>query len=782
MQNDYISALNTLNAATTTFNADKAPGTKDIVPPTVTAVAAAANTTSGGYDISFTTNEAGSYKYQIGDTTGTWQTGADIVSGALTVTFNVKPTASFATVYIQVSDASGNATIASADVGDADSTSAVASVGAAKYDTLAAAIAAATSGQTVKLLKDVTETLTAPTASSLTIDLGTHKLTMSNTASVVISGDKSLTIQNGSIESKGFTDGTLSNFNIQTNSSIALENVIFDTTGSALYPSGDAARVTVTNSEIKCGVYAVATNAAKVANYNIVITLTGSTFTSTYGYKNDASNKFDSCPVMINVPGTLNMSGCTVNGTRQGVLVRGGTATIQNSTINLTAQYTAGKDLYWSGNWGSGDEVPMAAVVVGNRNSAYQYPATCTLENTVVTAPSDYKAVYVYGMDAATRLAKLNIKGSSTNITGEVLKDETAENAAIVSVTGGTFSTDPSAYVAPGYEATHSENVWTVAKIGAESANANVQVDSNYYKTLSDAIAAATSGQTVKLLKNITLTGTITIDKTLILDLNGFNISDNTRVFEIKAGTLALGGSGTVSSTFATAGTSSVIKISAASGAAELVIGKSVTVYSATSYAISLFGSETNAKKLTVNGTVTSENTLVGDASAIAGLGTTSGNNTQITINGGAKVNSTLGTAIYHPQQGTLTVNGGAEITGVTGIEVKAGTVNISGGTITATGSVTHQANGNGTSTTGYAVALVENAGYGIGSAVSVNITGGTFTGPVEKVQDSARDGEETLSITGGTFSSNPSAYVNTTGYTVTQGTSTWTVAAKPTT
>ncbi|WP_458861825.1 S-layer homology domain-containing protein [Acidaminobacterium chupaoyuni] len=440
VQNDYISALDTLAKATSTFNTAKASGTKDIVPPVVTIVSSKLE--GGVVTIVFKSNEAGSYVYQIGETKGSW---LSPVAPSLTkdteATLTINDvTALYATVYMQVSDASDNKTVVSANVG-AEASNAEAAVGTAKYDTLANAIAAAGNGQTVTLLKDVTETLTAPTVSSLTIDLGTHKLTMSNTASVVISGGKSLTIQNGSIESKGITDGTLSNFNIQTNSSITLENVIFDTTGSALYPSGDAASVTVTNSEIKCGVYAVATNAAKVENYNIVITLTGSTFTSTYGYnKDDASDKFDSSPVMINVPGTLNMFGCTVNGTRQGVLVRGGTATIQNSTINLTAQYAAGKDKYWSGTWGSGDEVPMAAVVVGNRSSAYQYPATCILENSVITATSGYKAVYIYGMDAATRLAKLNIKGNSTNITGEVLKEEAAANAAIVSITGGTFS------------------------------------------------------------------------------------------------------------------------------------------------------------------------------------------------------------------------------------------------------------------------------------------------------------------------------------------------------
>jgi predicted ribosome-associated RNA-binding protein Tma20 len=723
VQNDYISALNALTTATSAFNGAKAPGTKDIVPPTVTL--GTVTLTSGTATIKFTSNETGSYKYQLGSTEGTWTDGSNTVTASTETTLTISGmTASFATVYIQVSDESGNATIVSADVGTA-SENAVASIGAAKYDTLAAALAAATDGQTVKLLKDVTETLTAPTASSLTIDLGTHKLTMSNTTSVVISGDKSLTIQNGSIESKGFTDGTLSNFNIQTNSSIALENVIFDTTGSALYPSGDAARVTVTNSEIKCGVYAVATNAAKVANYNIVITLTGSTFTSTYGYKNDASNKFDSCPVMINVPGTLNMSGCTVNGTRQGVLVRGGTATIQNSTINLTAQYTAGKDLYWSGNWGSGDEVPMAAVVVGNRNPAYQYPATCTLENTVVTAASGYKAVYVYGMDAAARLVKLNIKGSSTNITGEVKMEEAAANAAIVSITGGTFSTDPSAYVAPGYEATNSESGWTVAKIGAESANANVQVGSNYYKTLADAVAAATSGQTVKLLKNLDLDSTHTdYDLSgLTLDLNGKTVTapNFTHIFvgsnaEIKNGTM-----------FCANGDS---------------------------YALWLGDAEYTTSGITVSDVTTTGGVNIFNASGITlkNMNVTGTNYYAVWLDEGAFATIESGTYFSTSTEASALLGA----TATTGSSPVQSVLTVTGGTFNATD--TYLSTGNG----------------------KINISGGNFTGPVSH-DTSTSSG--TLSITGGTFSSDPIAYVNTTGYTVTQGTgTTWKVAAKQTT
>ena len=80
-----------------------------------------------------------------------------------------------------------------------------------------------------------------------------------------------------------------------------------------------------------------------------------------------------------------------------------------------------------------------------------------------------------------------------------------------------------------------------------------------------------------------------------------------------------------------------------------------------------------------------------------------------------------------------MTISGG-EIYG--GIETKAGTATITGGTINASGvtPTSHAENNNGPSTAGCAVALVENKSYQLGgAAVSVNISGGTIKGKVAK-------------------------------------------------
>lgn len=281
------------------------------------------------------------------------------------------------------------------------------------------------------------------------IDLNGKKLEYTGVKSVTVSDGSTLTIKNGTLVANGVgtsaLKGTGAFLTIQKGCSVELDTVVLKTNGSALYPQGDTARVTVNGSKIYCGVYAVATNAATVDNYNVVIELKDSTFTTDTGYENGDG---DSCPVLINVPGKLTMDNCTVNGTRQGVLVRSGNATITNCTINLKS--TQGLDgitgsplfadngKYENKNWSSGDEVPMGALVVGNRSNAYQYPATCALTDTKVNG-----RVYTYGNTAEGKGATLTMGGSCA-VVGDIVK---GNEAVAISITGGTFNTNPKDYV-----------------------------------------------------------------------------------------------------------------------------------------------------------------------------------------------------------------------------------------------------------------------------------------------------------------------------------------------
>ena len=123
---------------------------------------------------------------------------------------------------------------------------------------------------------------------------------------------------------------------------------------------------------------------------------------------------------------------------------------------------------------------------------------------------------------------------------------------------------------------------------------------------------------------------------------------------------------------------------------------------------------------------------ISGDAFAISGNGTKSATsdqgNTVINIYGG-KITSTNAAGIYHPQDGVLTVTDG-EITGTSGIEIRSGTLNISGDAeITATAEeFVIDDNGSGSTTDGAAIAVAQHTTK---QPITVNITGGTFTGVV---------------------------------------------------
>lgn len=130
--------------------------------------------------------------------------------------------------------------------------------------------------------------------------------------------------------------------------------------------------------------------------------------------------------------------------------------------------------------------------------------------------------------------------------------------------------------------------------------------------------------------------------------------------------------------------------------------------------------------------------------------------NSTINLYDGAKVTSES-CAIYHPGTGTLnvekaTVTGGE---GFTGIEMRAGTLNVyEGAEITGgKGEPDSHANDNGTTTNNAAIAVAQ---HNTGEAININIKGGTFTGGAAFYESNPQGNEDiskvTIQIEGGTF------------------------------
>lgn len=182
------------------------------------------------------------------------------------------------------------------------------------------------------------------------------------------------------------------------------------------------------------------------------------------------------------------------------------------------------------------------------------------------------------------------------------------------------------------------------------------------------------------------------------------------------------------------------------------------------------------------------------DSGAVLGNGKPESGGTVINISGGKLTggNDRGGIALYHPQEGTLTISGGT-LSGYDGVQLKRGTLNMTGGSIISTGEKPSviEPNSNGSEVTGAAVSLITNSGYtgeiklnisgnakltaggsyaiweatSLGDSAhtsSVEISGGTFKGTPAAMyyENWANANMTTKSITGGAYSSDPSAYV----------------------
>ena len=281
------------------------------------------------------------------------------------------------------------------------------------------------------------------------------------------------------------------------------------------------------------------------------------------------------------------------------------------------------------------------------------------------------------------------------------------------------------------------------------------EVNGNYYGTLEAAFAAATSGQTVKLLKDVALTerlfvnagatpayagsgnryATTTENKSITLDLSGYNVTTSSNI-ALAGGSLNIVNSGTADATHGVISTSASglapIEIRGTgdpSSKRTLTVGENVTLKGAV-YGLNIFGTNSdtvaNDIEVTVNGTVQGELFVLGNLK-------NDDNNIIITVNGSVDASEMqsgaedIKTGIALNGNAKLVVNDGASVKGETGIEVRAGELTVNGGTITGTASeYSYTPNNSGTTIKGAAIAV---ASYDKTKDVKVTISDGTLSG-----------------------------------------------------
>lgn len=232
----------------------------------------------------------------------------------------------------------------------------------------------------------------------VSIDLNEQTLTLYDRAYVSEKGN--IIISNGKIKSsnRGFVveGGSLELCKINLTTDQKWGDAIF------ISEHSKNGTVTINNSTINAYDYAISTNAsAPNVSENITIIINNSTISA----GEIENNRYeDATGLLFNVQGNVQITDSEISGTRQGVILRGGNTVISNSTIS-SGSYTDYKNDgiketdYTKNNWLTGNAVPLAALVIGNRTpNSYKYPTTVTLDNVTLKTGEKAvrKAMYVY--------------------------------------------------------------------------------------------------------------------------------------------------------------------------------------------------------------------------------------------------------------------------------------------------------------------------------------------------------------------------------------------------
>ena len=159
------------------------------------------------------------------------------------------------------------------------------------------------------------------------------------------------------------------------------------------------------------------------------------------------------------------------------------------------------------------------------------------------------------------------------------------------------------------------------------------------------------------------------------------------------------------------------------------------------------------------NGSTKVDGSIVGGDDGVTGSSNKDYRGTNITIGDNAVVEAKNGWGIYHPQGGTLTISDNARVSGLTGIEMRSGTLELNGGTVESTAKAfTSSENGSGPTTTGAAIAIVQHTtklDIDIGIHDGAKVSGPTAVYQAD-LQSNGAEGTDKISIEidGGEFTS----------------------------
>ena len=352
---------------------------------------------------------------------------------------------------------------------------AVASVGDAKYASLAAAIAAANNGDTVTLLKDVTENVEIAKEKNLTLDLNGKTLNGgTGTAKAALTNYGTITIQDTSAAKTG--------------------TIKRDDTGVV----GETSY------------YVIRNQGTMTIESGTVINNSGYKQASSIGSMNGSSLI---CNGDCDEGGTLTIKGGTFtqnnfiaikNGALGVLHVTGGTITSNHSAIQnwFKADITGGeiKGQLWTDAWKEGESVGETKI-----GGDAKFTGEIVMDITGKVAPT------------------LAINGGNLNVTNWRITSAAAKAGAKPAISGGKFtSAVPENYCAEGFIPTANADGTYGVKQGTYVAETN----GVKYETLQAAINAAARNATVTMLADTR--ENVTINNAMTLDLNGHTLNGGT--------------------------------------------------------------------------------------------------------------------------------------------------------------------------------------------------------------------------------------------------------------
>lgn len=331
------------------------------------------------------------------------------------------------------------------------------------------------------------------------------------------------------------------------------------------------------------------------------------------------------------------------------------------------------------------------------------------------------------------------------------------------------------------------------------SSNIAASINGKYYENLEEAINAAGKNETINLLSNINLPEAIRITKKVNINLNNNDISSNDTVFLIQGGELNLRGTGTIKENNPYYGAIKVIgnKINNNEKYSIVNIEKGVKLEGWSGIFVSHDSSKSYGVEINFDGQING----ISDKDGGLGIGIYINGNIKdkensptINIYDNAKITSN-GEGIYIGGYTTVNIKK-AHIEGKeAGIGIKSGILNINGATIKCSGKDSTPTEGfnDGIKSSGTTLQIESNTGYagnieikiedgefisknsnviyeyiGKGNTTQVkefDVKGGTFISEANKnvfLLSNSFESKHPKFITGGTYSSDPSNYLET--------------------